>query len=87
MALHNVLERDDKPAGLIAISTYLAFPMSRAGPMTYRPSWRTEHSIRWSLSPPVRQSAAALEGKGANVEWHDYPNGARRLSGRDPRYS
>ncbi|MDJ0908894.1 MAG: carboxylesterase [Woeseiaceae bacterium] len=73
VALHNVLERDDKPAGLIAISTYLALP-NEPGRADGVPAFMA-HGTFDPMVPffAGQQSAAALERKGAKVEWHDYP--------------
>ncbi len=73
VALHNVLERDDKPAGLIAISTYLALP-NEPGRAEGVPAFMA-HGTFDPMVPfsAGQQSAAALERKGAKVEWHDYP--------------
>ncbi len=73
VALHNVLERDDKPAGLIAISTYLALPdePGRAdGVPAFMAHGTFDPMVPFSAG---QQSAAAFERKGAKVEWHDYP--------------
>ena len=71
VALHNVLERDDKPAGLIAISTYLALPdePGRAdGVPAFMAHGTFDPMVPFSAG---QQSAAAFERKGAKVEWHD----------------
>ena len=73
VALHNVLERGDKPAGLIAISTYLALP-DVEGRADDLPAFMA-HGTFDPMVPFAagQQSAAALEGRGAKVEWRDYP--------------
>lgn len=73
VALHNVLRRDDKPAGAIAISTYLALPdePGRAdGVPVFMAHGTFDPMVPFAAG---QQSAAALESRGANVEWHDYP--------------
>ena len=71
VALHNVLERDDKPAGLLAISTYLALP-NEPGRADGVPAF-VAHGTFDPMVPFAagQHSAAALESKGAEVEWHD----------------
>ena len=73
IALHNVLERGDKPAGLLAISTYLALP-DEPGRADGIPAFMA-HGTFDPMVPfsAGQQSAAALERKGADVDWHDYP--------------
>ncbi len=73
VAIHNVLERKDAPAGLIAISTYLALP-NEPGSADGVPAFMA-HGTFDPMVPFAagQQSAAALESKGAQVEWHEYP--------------
>ena len=73
VALHNVLERKQKPAGLIAISTYLALP-SEPGNADGIPAFMAHGTFDPMVPFAAGQhSAAALESKGAQVEWHEYP--------------
>ncbi|MDX1508103.1 MAG: carboxylesterase, partial [Woeseiaceae bacterium] len=82
IALHNVLRATQKPAGLMALSTYLPLADTLQTEVVDNPA-AGDTSVpvfmaHGSFDPVIpceggRQSAQALEQIGYSVEWHEYP--------------
>ena len=82
IALHNVLRATQKPAGLMALSTYLPLADTLQAEVVDNPA-AGDTSVpvfmaHGSFDPVIpieggRQSAQALEQIGYSVEWHEYP--------------
>lgn len=71
IALQTALAMDPKPAGVLALSTYLAETSGEGkGLFVFQ-----AHGLQDNVVPPAaaRRSRTALESLGAEVAWHEYP--------------